>query len=293
VDINGCDIQVEHGKFAQVHNLILDTLAVARFTASEFRVILFLLRKTYGFGKKEDDLSLKQWATGTDTDKTQVSRTLADLVEKNVIYRSESPRPFCHRYGFNKYIENWSPSIFGRIEARKTRNLDPVVNKNVDPVVNESENLDPVVKEILTTGSNNKRKITKEINTTSRAHRKPTPKPQVDSVSQEWFGALCWLVNGHKDYGLLSNEEKIAIGKTAKAIRESKASYTLDDLRAWYRDIWAKEWPGKQRDSTAIQPPTLKQIKTGIGRVKPDLQNEFSAVTTSPSVIDISVGEYL
>lgn len=293
MDINGCDIQVEHGKYAQVHNLILDTLAVARFTASEFRVILFLLRKTYGYGKKEDDLSLRKWAEGTDTDKTQVSRTLADLIEKNVIYRSESPIPFCHRYGFNKYIENWSPSLFGRNEARKTRNLDPVVNKNLDPVVKETANFDPVVKEILTTGSNNKRKITKEINTTSRTHRKPTQKPQVDSVSQEWFGALCWLVHGHKDYGLLSSEEKIAIGKTAKAIRESKAQYTLDDLRSWYRDVWAKEWPGKQKDSHTIQAPSLKQVKTGIGRIRPDTQEGFIATETSPSVVDFSVGEFL
>lgn len=288
MDINGSDIQVEDGKFARLHNLILDTLARARFTASEYRVIIFLLRKTYGFRKKEDDLSLKQWADGMDTDKTQVSRTIADLIEKNVIYRSESPKPFCHRYGFNKYIENWSPDIFGRTEVRKTRNLDPQVKENLDPQVNPVENLDPQVKEILTPRSNNKRKSTKESNTPSVAPCKDKPKEPADTESQAWFAALCWLVHEHQDYGLLSKEEKAAIGQAAKSIRASPNAYTLDDLRKWYRDIWSKEWPGKQREAITIQPPSLKQIKTGIGRTRSVPQDKFASDSTE-SVLDFAL----
>lgn len=295
MDISGNDIQVEDGDFTRLHNLILDALAVARFTSTEYRIIIYLLRKSYGYGKKEDDLSLGQWENGTNTDRAQVSRTLTDLIEKNVIYRSDSPRPYCHRYGFNKYVENWDATLFGRVEARKTRNLDPVVKENLDPVVKENANLDPVVKEILTTGSNNKRNNTKEKIIDVSMRRKPKSKAQScpDAVHEEWFGALCWLVHGHKDYPLLSAEERVAIGKTVKSIRESPNGYTLDDLRAWYRDIWSREWPGKQKDKETIQSPSLKQIKTGIGRVKPSNEVAFVESETSLSTLDFSVGEFI
>lgn len=295
MDIIGSDIQVEDGEYTRLHNLILEVLAQARFTASEFRVIIFLLRKTYGFGKKEDDLSLSQWEEGTNTDRTQVSRTLADLVEKNVIYRSHSPKPYCHRYGFNKYVENWDASIFERVESRKTRNLDQEVKENIDPVVKENTNLDQGVKEILTKRSNNKRKDTKEKTLVVPTHRKSKANPEepTDGASREWFGALCWLVHGHKDYGLLTTEERTAIGRTAKAIRSSPNQYTLDDLRTWYRDIWSKEWPGKQRDKATIQPPTLKQIKTGIGRVRPVEDATFVETDSTPSVLDFAVKDII
>lgn len=289
MDIIGSEIQVEDGDFTRLHNLILDVLAQARFNATEFRIIILLLRKTYGFGKKEDDVSLSQWEDGTNTDRTQVSRSLTDLVEKNVIYRMDSPKPFCHRYGFNKYIENWDASLFDRADSHKSENLDSGVKKNIDPQVKEFENLDSGVKKILTHGSSNKRNNTKEINTSPPSHRKRKSEPTIDSVSQEWFGALCWLVYGHKDFAMLSAEERIAIGKTVKSIRGSPANYSIDDLRAWYRDIWAREWPGKQKDKEAIQPPTLKQIKTGIGRIRKIVDSTF--VDTVPETLDFSVGE--
>lgn len=286
--VNGSDIQVEDGHFARLHNLILDVLSEARFTASEFRVILYLLRKTYGYQKKEDDLSLSQWEDGTNTDRTQVSRTLADLIEKNVIYRTNSPKKFCHRYGFNKYVETWDAAIFGRTEARNTKNIDQEVKINLDPKVKKVENLDPQVNEILTPRSNNKRKSTKERNNRSPSHRKEPDDPE----SQEWFAALCWLVHGHRDYKLLDKEHRSAIGQTSKQIRASPNKYTLDDLRKWYRDIWAREWPGKQKDKDVVQPPTLKQIKMGIGRTRTSPEDSIVEPATDTAVLAFSVGEF-
>jgi hypothetical protein len=92
----------------------------------------------------------------------------------------------------------------------------------------------------------------------------------------DWFDAVCWLVFGHKDYELLSKTDKVAIGKTIKDIQASKNKYTINDLRAWYRDKWSNEWPGKQKGVADIQKPTLKQIKAGIGQVKPS-SNEFNS----------------
>lgn len=107
------------------------------------------------------------------------------------------------------------------------------------------------------------------------------PENEPTTESAEWFSAMCWLVYGHKDYKLLSDGDRIAVGKTIKHIRASPNKYTVDDLRAWYRDKWCKEWPGKQAGKSEIQRPSLKQIKTGIGQVKAVHVNGFSQDTST------------
>jgi phage replication O-like protein O len=104
--MTGEEIQVENGDFARVHNAILEALGRARLTGSEFRCVLYLLRKTYGWGKKEDKISLSQWAEGTGMCRPNIVGILRELERKNVIYRSSdgSQIPI---YGFNKYIEQW------------------------------------------------------------------------------------------------------------------------------------------------------------------------------------------
>lgn len=82
-------IQIDNGDFTRIHNDILDGLAKARFAALEFRCLFFLVRMTYGWQKKEDAISLKQWATGIgldDSNRGNILNTLNGLVAKGVIY---------------------------------------------------------------------------------------------------------------------------------------------------------------------------------------------------------------
>lgn len=113
------------------------------------------------------------------------------------------------------------------------------------------------------------------------AIKKPRkPKTDEDAITPEnqaWFAAICWLVHEHQDYSLLSKKERVLIGKAIKDILASDGKYTIDDLRRWYKEKWSTEWPGKQKNSNKIQPPTLEQIKTGIGWTRQAVkQNEFA-----------------
>lgn len=113
--MGGESIQIDEGGFARVHNDILSTLAVARFTGSEFRCLLFLLRMTYGWQKKEDAISVSQWAEGVGVEfekRHNVWRTLQGLLEKNVIYARDNGNNRPKTWGFNKYIETWNESLF-------------------------------------------------------------------------------------------------------------------------------------------------------------------------------------
>jgi len=110
----GADIQPENG-FVKIHPAILELLASADMTASEFKCVLFLLRKTYGWGKKEDTLSYGQIAEATGLSRRGVIGSMQSLIDKHVVTAKDTKigRNGCRTYGFNKYFEQWSGVING------------------------------------------------------------------------------------------------------------------------------------------------------------------------------------
>ncbi len=124
-------IQVDDGEFTRLHNTILNKLALARLTASEFRCLMFLFRMTYGWQKKEDVISLSQWAAGVgiDPDKKRhnVLRTLQGLVAKRVIYTKTHGNNHAATWGFNKHFDDWDTSLF----------IDTVISPDNTSVISE------------------------------------------------------------------------------------------------------------------------------------------------------------
>jgi phage replication O-like protein O len=100
-------IQIENGNFARIHNDISERLAHTDLNGSEFRCLWFLLRKTYGFQKKEDDISYSQFSEGTKLDRRNVMRSLEKMVQRCIIYRRENGNNRPQTWGFNKYFEQW------------------------------------------------------------------------------------------------------------------------------------------------------------------------------------------
>lgn len=100
--------QKENG-FTPIANELMEVLARSKFTTREYKCLLFLLRKTYGYSKLEDAISLSQWVKGTRLYKIDVSRTLQRLAERNVIVSttSGSGRGAKTVYRFNKHYEQW------------------------------------------------------------------------------------------------------------------------------------------------------------------------------------------
>lgn len=104
----GKDIQTQNG-YVQIHPAILELLAAADLTASEFRCVLFVLRKTYGWGKKADTLSYGQIAEATGLSRRGVIGSMQSLIDKKVMTAKDTKigRNGCRTYGFNKYFEQW------------------------------------------------------------------------------------------------------------------------------------------------------------------------------------------
>lgn len=109
---SGAEIQTENG-YVRIHPAILELLAQRQLSGREFRCLLFLFRKTYGYQKKEDQISLSQWQAGTGIPRTRVGAVLDSLVEKKLIYRIDGGTKRPSTWGFNKHFETWQeePSV--------------------------------------------------------------------------------------------------------------------------------------------------------------------------------------
>jgi len=92
--------QVENG-WVQLATELVDVVARMPLAGREFNVVIFIIRKTYGWKKNEDYISLSQFEHGTGIDRTSICRILKKLVKKNIIKKSQSV------YALNKNYETW------------------------------------------------------------------------------------------------------------------------------------------------------------------------------------------
>ena len=101
--------QAENGH-VDIANEIVDALCRTHITSSQFRVLFCIIRKTYGWRKKEDKISYSQIAEITDIkDIRNVGRTLVELKERNLI--SIRKNGHGNYYSFQKNYEIWDKPL--------------------------------------------------------------------------------------------------------------------------------------------------------------------------------------
>jgi len=93
----------------QISNEILEHLMMMPLSGNQWQVLMCIIRKTYGFHKKQDCLTNSQIIEATKLGKTVVSRCLTLLQEGNFIIRKG------HIMGFQKDWEQWQPELAKRI----------------------------------------------------------------------------------------------------------------------------------------------------------------------------------
>lgn len=91
--------------YTRINNHTLESLARVRLTSAEFNIVLTIIRKTWGFNKKSDSISISQLTKYTDLSRSTVIRVISSLVEKNMVVKKKNPKG--NEYTFNKYAESW------------------------------------------------------------------------------------------------------------------------------------------------------------------------------------------
>lgn len=98
--------QLEDG-FTRIANELFEAVLRFGFTQRQLLVLLTVLRKTYGYGKKEDDMSASQIAEMCNMQRPHVTTVLGELARMNVIAKSAGR--FGLMLGINKKYGDWLP----------------------------------------------------------------------------------------------------------------------------------------------------------------------------------------
>jgi len=100
--------QLENG-FTRLSNEIIEALARLRLSGEENQCLWVIFRQTYGWGKKEDQISLGQFSLMTGLIKQHVLRALNKLSSKTVITITKNGNGQPNTYKFIKDFGKWKP----------------------------------------------------------------------------------------------------------------------------------------------------------------------------------------
>lgn len=99
--------QLEDG-FLRIANEVWEHLTAIRIPGRARQVLDFIIRKTWGFSKKEDKIPLSQFVEATGIDKRQLHREFTTLQKMNLITKIGDG--ISVTYSFNKDYDTWIPS---------------------------------------------------------------------------------------------------------------------------------------------------------------------------------------
>ena len=112
--------KLENG-YTSIENEVLERLAKTRIPGEAGQVLNFVLRKTYGWHKKEDAISLSQFVEGTGLSKVHICRAIRILKKMKLLTQdntftqlgnttfTQKGKAISQVYEFNKNFDLWQP----------------------------------------------------------------------------------------------------------------------------------------------------------------------------------------
>ncbi|QUH21452.1 replication protein [Alkaliphilus sp. B6464] len=99
--------QLENG-YTRIANELLEVIYSTKFNATQLKILLCIIRYTYGFGRKEHELSLSFISKATGVSRRYVSSELNKLIESNVVLVSKKYTDIeSRKLMINKKYQTW------------------------------------------------------------------------------------------------------------------------------------------------------------------------------------------
>ena len=96
--------QLENG-YTRIANELLEAFAKYPFNATEYKIVLFVVRKTYGWKQKEALISYGAIAKELNADIRYIKRLMNKLIQDKVIFKEKLDRQ--NSIGINKNYKAW------------------------------------------------------------------------------------------------------------------------------------------------------------------------------------------
>jgi len=185
--------QIENGH-TDIANEILDNLMKIRIPGEARQILDCILRKTYGWHKKSDKISISQFYEATKIKKPNIIRAIKLLLSMNLVIKKDNgiieKDNDIPEYRFNKDFETWKPL------SKKI-----MLSKKIIRVI-EKDNL-ALSKKIPTKETITKETITKD-NSMSQNNSKFV-KPTIEEIKNYFFE----LGDGKYNHEVCETEAKI------------------------------------------------------------------------------------
>lgn len=139
--------QKEHG-YTQIANELYDALIRFRIPGEARQVLDFIIRKTYGFHKKEDAISLSQFCAATGLKRGNVCRDINLLIHSKLIIKNDTSK--ISKYKFNKDFTQWQPLSKVRLGKNIHKQSTEVLSKVRLPSLRSDNRGPQKIREILT-----------------------------------------------------------------------------------------------------------------------------------------------
>ncbi|AWQ18454.1 replication protein [Pantoea ananatis] len=215
--------------FMRVANELTDQLLLADLTARQLKIMLAVMRKTYGFNKSMDRITNTQIATMTGIHHTHVCSSKRQLIERGFLVQGGS------KVGINKYVSMWDMKKI----SQNSECLADSANKSLAETANTH-----LLKQL-----NTKDNIQKTIKT-------DPPKAPKGEFSEEVLSQAKQVLEYYNEVTgtTCRSAEAFAVLLTERPSREA---YTVDDLKLVVRWV-AETW--KRRNGTVAKPANICRV---------------------------------
>ena len=105
-EISMANPQAENGH-VDIANEIVEALARVHLTPNQTQILWAIFRKTYGWHKKKDQISLGQFRDMTGISKPNLCRALSELIMREIVIRTDNDN--LPSYEFQKDYHKWKP----------------------------------------------------------------------------------------------------------------------------------------------------------------------------------------
>jgi phage replication O-like protein O len=139
--------QAENGH-VDISNEVMDALISHRVSGEEMQCLLFIIRKTWGWKKKEDRIALSQFVKATGINKQSCHRAIKRLESKKMIAVIKKDYENINSYCFIKDFEVWKSSS-KKITA-SSKKIKGVIKKDYQSSSKKMNTKDTITKDTIT-----------------------------------------------------------------------------------------------------------------------------------------------
>lgn len=132
----------------EIANDIAEKLVSSPLSGAELRILIFIIRKTWGWNKKKDKISISQIVGKSQLDRSTVCEVLNKLVGKRLLLKEKGR---INTLQFNKDYDQW---VVGKRQLGSREKTTTLVGKSHPKVVGKSpptiDNKDTITKDTIT-----------------------------------------------------------------------------------------------------------------------------------------------